>query len=423
MRVQRGQLRRTREQRGGTALIVTILLVVLLGSVALVVDLGNLFRVRTELQTAADAAALAGAPELDGSSGGLDAARAAAMDYAAKNPADDGPVELLPEDVTFGHWNLETSEFTDMGAYPDDPMEVNAIKVLTQRSAARGDPVELTFAGIFGKDQSDVSADAIALGCGPAEAGCPFPLVISECSLTKEDADAITDCEFCMVFQNNNSDNAGWTSLESTGVVGNPKIADLIVQACYGTSEEPVMAIGTDDNGVNFEECAVDEALCNKAGYNDQIQVNNGNILNTGNNSCVTGAVDGCNNPCPVIQDILLRGHKGEEADTDPNNVLEAKSFVARVPVVESDISGPCTSDQYSGQKRIIGFAAIEFFGARCSSTDLEVLDSDFNPPIPCTVPPSGDYVAAVLKCDLKENGMAGGGIFGLSAAHFRLVK
>ncbi|MEE8084984.1 MAG: pilus assembly protein TadG-related protein, partial [Alphaproteobacteria bacterium] len=51
---------------------------VLIGFGALVVDLGRLFTLQTELQNAADVAALAGAAELDGQSDAITRARAAA---------------------------------------------------------------------------------------------------------------------------------------------------------------------------------------------------------------------------------------------------------------------------------------------------------------------------------------------------------
>ncbi len=48
-------------ERGATAVIVTLLLVPLLGFAAIAVDVGALYAERARLQTAADAAALAGA--------------------------------------------------------------------------------------------------------------------------------------------------------------------------------------------------------------------------------------------------------------------------------------------------------------------------------------------------------------------------
>lgn len=56
-------------QGGAVAVVVGISIVVLVGFLALVLDLGHLYIAKTELQNASDAAALSGAKELDGTAG------------------------------------------------------------------------------------------------------------------------------------------------------------------------------------------------------------------------------------------------------------------------------------------------------------------------------------------------------------------
>ncbi|WP_305041470.1 pilus assembly protein TadG-related protein, partial [Geoalkalibacter sp.] len=51
-------------EKGAVAVLVAVLLMFLIGMVALVVDVGYLYATRSELQNAADAAALAGARQL-----------------------------------------------------------------------------------------------------------------------------------------------------------------------------------------------------------------------------------------------------------------------------------------------------------------------------------------------------------------------
>ena len=53
-----------RRQSGAAAILVAFLMIVFLGIAALALDIGYLYVVRTELQNAADAAALAGAGRL-----------------------------------------------------------------------------------------------------------------------------------------------------------------------------------------------------------------------------------------------------------------------------------------------------------------------------------------------------------------------
>ncbi len=54
-----------RDRRGAVAIYVSISMPMLLGIAAISLDLGRLMSVNTDLQSAADAAAMAGAAELD----------------------------------------------------------------------------------------------------------------------------------------------------------------------------------------------------------------------------------------------------------------------------------------------------------------------------------------------------------------------
>jgi hypothetical protein len=75
-------------QQGAVAIIVAICLVVLIGMLGLVLDLGHLYVAKTELQNAADASALSGAKELDGTMEGLSKAKLAACEVGGMNKFD-----------------------------------------------------------------------------------------------------------------------------------------------------------------------------------------------------------------------------------------------------------------------------------------------------------------------------------------------
>lgn len=82
------KLRKLKDDEHGQSLIFVIgLLVILLGFTALVVDVGNVYLQKAELQNAADAAALAGAQELPMSA---TTANSTAISYASKNGVTDG---------------------------------------------------------------------------------------------------------------------------------------------------------------------------------------------------------------------------------------------------------------------------------------------------------------------------------------------
>jgi Flp pilus assembly protein TadG len=106
-------------RHGASAVIIAICLVMLLGFVALAIDMGHLYVARNELQNAADAGALAGASELftaDMTAINTDANQIA-FDMATANIADGTAAEVENPltnngDVQRGHWSMNTRTFT-----------------------------------------------------------------------------------------------------------------------------------------------------------------------------------------------------------------------------------------------------------------------------------------------------------------------
>lgn len=94
-----------KNRQGGTAAIVVgISMVMLIGFLALVIDLGHLYIAKTELQNAADAAALAGAKELNGKASGVASAVTKATEIAAQNRYDfSKPVDITVDNVSVGN--------------------------------------------------------------------------------------------------------------------------------------------------------------------------------------------------------------------------------------------------------------------------------------------------------------------------------
>lgn len=113
------------DERGNVLVLVALLLVVLIGFTALVVDGGRLYVEKSMLQKAADAAALAGVQELPNDSA---KAETKSKEVASKNDVTNTTVEI-----------------------PTDNMW---IRVTTSSD------VNLTFARIFGKDNASVKATA-----------------------------------------------------------------------------------------------------------------------------------------------------------------------------------------------------------------------------------------------------------------------
>lgn len=160
--------------RGIALVYVALLLIALLAFVGLAVDMGYMYITKTELQNAADSAALAGASTLKYlGPGGADpndlkqsAGRAQAIAFAALNKAtkvsvaienNDSNVLGADNDITVGHWN------DAFKTYSANKTPVNAMQVRARRTEeSPGLAVNLFIGRVFGRDKMGVSADAIA---------------------------------------------------------------------------------------------------------------------------------------------------------------------------------------------------------------------------------------------------------------------
>ncbi len=128
-----------RDESGAVAVIVALVMVLLLSVVALVVDLGSLYDHDRELQTAADAAALAGAQELIRSRGDFGSVEDVARQYVSTNSAPNSS-------VAEGHLT------------PWSPV-IDARSVTVD---LREEQVAFTFARVFGRNEGAVTAHAQA---------------------------------------------------------------------------------------------------------------------------------------------------------------------------------------------------------------------------------------------------------------------
>jgi Flp pilus assembly protein TadG len=137
-----------KRERGIAVLFVALFLLVALWFVSMAIDVGKVMAARTELQAAADAAALAGASAIDPVTGVIDQplAKARAAAAAASNKAYQSvetAIVINPEvDVVF--------------PTPD------RVKVTVKRTEDTGNPVVLHFAQTFGMPTIGVQADATA---------------------------------------------------------------------------------------------------------------------------------------------------------------------------------------------------------------------------------------------------------------------
>jgi len=152
-------------RRGVVAVQVGAMMTVLVGFAALTIDVGAMYTAKAELQSAADAAALAAAGMLGEYAHGdpVTLATTQAVKVAAANRVFGQPLRLDPAtDIQFGraNYNAETNSytFTPTLTLPD------AVRVVARRtSKSLNGPLPLFFAGIFGQHHSDIEAEAIAV--------------------------------------------------------------------------------------------------------------------------------------------------------------------------------------------------------------------------------------------------------------------
>jgi hypothetical protein len=152
-----------RSERGAVAVVAALALAVLVGFAGLALDIGRLYVNRTELQSAADACALAAANELvcDPSVGACPAsyllqAEAAGIFAAGRNSKDfqGQSVAVLPEDVRFS-----MSATPDSGFLPRAGADTNSKFAMC---IARASGITPWFMGVLGVGDQAVSARAVA---------------------------------------------------------------------------------------------------------------------------------------------------------------------------------------------------------------------------------------------------------------------
>jgi Flp pilus assembly protein TadG len=147
-------------RRGSILVLAAVFLVVMLGFIAMSVDLSYLALVKTQLQVAADSAALAGAASMN-----QDNVVSEAQKFAELNIVAGRHAQLNASDVETGIW--DPTQPRDQ-AFTSTTTAPNAVKVTVRTSAGSGGSTPLFFARIFGSSSRDQQASAVAT-CNPRD--------------------------------------------------------------------------------------------------------------------------------------------------------------------------------------------------------------------------------------------------------------
>ena len=157
------------DERGNILPLIAVLLLLIFGFAAMVIDLGWLFVVRGELQNAADAGALAGVVELVNN--GEDFAQTIAVTFAT----EDGQFRL--------NRTSPKADAVDVTVLGPETLQV----LISRAEGTAAGPVPTIFARIWGKETAEVRAVAVAtldhrvVGVGP---GILLPIGVRDTWLT-----------------------------------------------------------------------------------------------------------------------------------------------------------------------------------------------------------------------------------------------
>lgn len=218
-------IRFLRTSRGAAAPYVAVTLVLMLTLAGVVIDLGHLYVVKQELQSAAEAGALAGARALFSLTNPdepqpayvhCDTAQAAALAAVQLNKADGKTLSIPSEDVQVGLWHYVDGKWQFDTATCSN--EINAVQVITRRTAAVNGPVNLIFAPFLGKDSVELTAKATAMlgWLTKLPDGLGFPLALGRNYVPK-----FPGQEIPVTFSPDWSDAGGWHCFKSTSADAN----------------------------------------------------------------------------------------------------------------------------------------------------------------------------------------------------------
>lgn len=149
-------------RRGAIVVMTGVMIVALMLIAAISIDASRIFAAKNELQTVADAAALAGAVQLlEDSSTATDTARR----YAQRNRVEQQMIDSVA--IEYGVWQPVDRAFI-AGADPKD-----AVRVTARHS------IPLSLARVFGDSTITLASSAIAWSSGPVAAtGCSKPIAL-----------------------------------------------------------------------------------------------------------------------------------------------------------------------------------------------------------------------------------------------------
>lgn len=302
--------RRTGEK--GSVLVMTAVAMVVLAALAtLAVDYGFLQYKRSQLQTAADSGALAGAMGLMRQGDNLTAVASTVVQFGRDNLTDQDNKDsaVTTGDVVFTKTNEASS-----GTVPD------TVTVAVGRTRERGNPVDMFFGGLLGWDTQDLTATASASLFCSLQSKCLKPFS-PPAKFTWDDT-----CDTNSKYKNNGKlDVDSACELSSVKVIGYgaedtgteivlklSDSSDTVVPGHFNAVDYPPVNTGTPDTGasvyrLNISGCT--SSNNNVVSLGDEVQVEPGNMVGPTNQGL----------------DDLIAADPGASWDESTNSIVGSK--------------------------------------------------------------------------------------------------
>jgi hypothetical protein len=377
-----------RDPQAGAAAVTSLLFLMVMATfLALSLNMGLLMDTRTQLQVGSDAAALAGAMRLDGTTTGLGNARASAVQYSQQHVAYGESLIIDPvSDVIYGRWHFGPSDCivgggtcTGFESFSDgfalaNPARVTAIRVRNGRDGGTHNSVlSLPFGSFVGTPTASVRSAAVAIGPGTGSVDCALPIGVAVCKIRPNQGSSDLNCSQPLSFSNDRNDEVGFVSFNSQPANG--------------------------DNAADF----IDAGRCAPGQISTRdVRVQNGNDFSK------------------VVDALRGVGH-GSHGGTGTCFIGAPQTL----PVIDAGCDESWGNPRFNRDSAIVGFLRVRVRAVTNQQGDVLGCPGDAPPTV---TGPSPGRNAVILDVDCNQadgppGAMGGGEVFNATGATIRLVE
>lgn len=329
----------SKREQGTAIVLVVISLGALVAIAAWASETSRMWQAKSQLQTVADSAALAGVGSLlinNFQTADPIAAQDEAASYAPLYDILGTPLAIPASDIETGSWDLDTRAFTSMPG-STDAAQVRAVRVRARRDATSNGGIPTILGAAIGVASVNVNAEAVAYW-GYAGSGGPgvadLPIVIDCCAVSGNSPGSACTQNYCETITNG-IPNA--CPLDAGGTASCLEFHSQPDQnACWTVFDGGSPSINTPD-------------LLNNVSDGNTVEIDGPIYLDNGDK-------------VPVISEIKDRfegtGNYDPAEGTDTNGDGTVDSWVVTLPVVECQQPGDgCGS---GNSANVVGFICFD---------------------------------------------------------------